>query len=168
MVPGPGDEIAAGRGLRASDADRDQAVDVLTDAFVQGRLVKDEFDLRVGRVLAARTLADLAILTAGIPAGPTPQGPVPASAAGVPIRRRGAPELIAIARMVRTRRRLVFLGTGLLLLFGGLALASTVAFISGMLVVAATAPPALPCAPEAATVRTWLWLHRRRAGHPSG
>ncbi len=38
-------------------------------AFVQGRLAKDEFDVRVARVLAARTYADLNALTAGIPAG---------------------------------------------------------------------------------------------------
>ena len=44
-------------------------IDVLKAAFVQGRLAKDEFDLRVGQVLASRTYADLAVLTADIPAG---------------------------------------------------------------------------------------------------
>ena len=53
--------------LRTSHADREQAIDVLKAAFVQGRLTKDEFDLRVGRVLASRTYADLAALTADIP-----------------------------------------------------------------------------------------------------
>jgi len=43
MTTGPGDDIAAGRGrLRASDADREQVIDVLKAAFVQGRLTKDE------------------------------------------------------------------------------------------------------------------------------
>ena len=37
-------------------------------AFVQGRLAKDEFDQRIGRVFASRTYADLAYLTADIPA----------------------------------------------------------------------------------------------------
>jgi DUF1707 SHOCT-like domain len=47
---------AGGRSyLRASHADREQVIDVLKAAFVQGRLAKDEFDLRVGRVLASRT-----------------------------------------------------------------------------------------------------------------
>ena len=68
---GPGDEIAAGAGgrspLRASHADREQVIDALKAAFVQGRLDKDEFDLRVGQVLAA--YADLDVLTADIPAG---------------------------------------------------------------------------------------------------
>jgi hypothetical protein len=53
--------------LRTSHADREQAIDVLKAAFVQGRLTKDEFSLRVGRVLASRTYADLGALTADIP-----------------------------------------------------------------------------------------------------
>jgi hypothetical protein len=71
MATGPGDGLeAAGRGhLRASHADREQVVGVLKVAFVQGRLTKDELDLRVGQVLAARTYADLAAVTADIPAG---------------------------------------------------------------------------------------------------
>ena len=73
-MPGPGDEIAAGAGgrahMRASHADREQVIDMLKAAFVQGRLAKDEFDLRVGRVLASRTYADLGAVTADIPAGP--------------------------------------------------------------------------------------------------
>jgi hypothetical protein len=71
-MAGPGDEIAAGAGshgrLRASHADREQAIEVLKTAFVQGRLDRDEFDLRVGQALASRTYADLAALTADIPA----------------------------------------------------------------------------------------------------
>jgi DUF1707 SHOCT-like domain len=69
-MAGPGDEMAAGTGgrgrLRASHADREQVIEVLKAAFVQGRLDRDEFELRVGRVLASRTYADLAALTAGI------------------------------------------------------------------------------------------------------
>jgi hypothetical protein len=60
----------AGRGrLRASHADREHVVDVLKAAFVQGRLTKDEFDVRVGQTFASRTYAELAALTADIPAG---------------------------------------------------------------------------------------------------
>ena len=74
MVTGPGDEMhagAAGRGrMRASYADREQAIEVLKAAFVQDRLTKDELDARAGRALAARTCADLAALTADIPAEP--------------------------------------------------------------------------------------------------
>jgi Domain of unknown function (DUF1707) len=60
----------AGRGrLRASHSDREHVVDVLKAAFVQGRLTKDEFDMRVGQTFASRTYAELAVLTADIPAG---------------------------------------------------------------------------------------------------
>ncbi len=60
----------AGRGrLRAAHADRDQVIDVLKAGFVQGRLTKDEFDARVSKTSASRTYADLAVITADIPAG---------------------------------------------------------------------------------------------------
>lgn len=69
----PGDEIAARAGdggrLRAQHADRDQVIGTLKAAFVQGLLDKDEFDLRVGQTFASRTYADLAAVTADIPAG---------------------------------------------------------------------------------------------------
>jgi uncharacterized protein DUF1707 len=67
-MAGPGDEVAAGYGpLRASHADREQVIDVLKVAFAQGRLDRDEFDLRADQALAARTYADLAVLTDDIP-----------------------------------------------------------------------------------------------------
>ena len=68
MTAGREDGTAGAQGqLRTSRADREQAIDVLKAAFVQGRLAKDEFDLRVGRVLTSRTYADLAALTADVP-----------------------------------------------------------------------------------------------------
>jgi hypothetical protein len=84
-----GDEMAAraadGGRLRASHADRDQVIGTLKAAFVQGRLDKDEFDLRVGQALASRTYAELAAVTADIPAGPdSAQPPEPARAQGRP------------------------------------------------------------------------------------
>lgn len=72
MTTGPGYEMptGAGRGhLRASHADREHVIDVLKAAFVAGRLTKDELEARVGHTLAARTFADLAALTADVPAG---------------------------------------------------------------------------------------------------
>src|SRR5215469_4794012 len=61
--------VAAGHGhLRASHADRDHVIDTLKAAFVQGRLTKDELDLRVSQTLTSRTYADLATLTADLPA----------------------------------------------------------------------------------------------------
>src|SRR6516162_9524519 len=71
MAEPPGQMPAvAGHGhLRASHADREHVIGTLQAAFVQGRLGRDEFDLRVGQALASRTYADLAALTADLPAG---------------------------------------------------------------------------------------------------
>ena len=86
MMAGPGDEMAAGttgRGrLRASHGDRELVIDTLKAAFVQGRLSKDELDMRVGQVLASRTYADLAAVTADIPAGMAVAPPAPDRARG--------------------------------------------------------------------------------------
>jgi MFS family permease len=65
--PEPGAQ-AASAGLRASRADRERVIDLLKAAFVQGRLARDEFDARIGQVLASRTYAELAVATADIPA----------------------------------------------------------------------------------------------------
>jgi type III secretory pathway component EscV len=60
---------AAGRGrLRASHADREHVIDILKAMFVQGRVTKDQFDARVGQAFASRTYAELAAVTADIPA----------------------------------------------------------------------------------------------------
>ena len=76
MVTGPEDPAAAGGDrLRAAHADREQVIEVLKDAFVQGRLTRDELDVRAGRALAARTRGELAALTADIPGGPAAAGP---------------------------------------------------------------------------------------------
>jgi hypothetical protein len=67
---------AGGRGgLRASHADREHVIEVLKDAFVQGRLDHGQLDARVGQALASRTYAELAALTADIPAGQAPRQP---------------------------------------------------------------------------------------------
>jgi hypothetical protein len=65
--PEPGAQAAAA-GLRASRADREQVIDLLKAAFVQGRLDQDEFNARVGHVLASRTHWELAAVTFDLPA----------------------------------------------------------------------------------------------------
>ena len=80
MMIGPEGKITAGTagrgGMRTSRAEREHAIEVLKVAFVQGRLTKDEFDLRAGQALTARTCAELAALTADIPAGLTEAQPL--------------------------------------------------------------------------------------------
>jgi len=65
--PEPGAPAAAA-GMRASHADRERVIDLLKAAFVQGRLMRDEFDARVGQALASRTYGELAAVAADIPA----------------------------------------------------------------------------------------------------
>ena len=76
MMTGPGDEVAAATGrpgyLRASHAERERVIDTVKAAFVQGQLTIGELDARVGQALAARTHAELAAVTAGIPRGVGP------------------------------------------------------------------------------------------------
>lgn len=68
-----GDQTAARAGalgrLRATHFDRVQVIGTLKAAFVQGRLTEDEYNARVEQASASRTHADLAALTADIPAG---------------------------------------------------------------------------------------------------
>jgi hypothetical protein len=54
--------------LRASDADREQVIDTLKAAFVQGWLTRDQLGVRAGQALVSRTYAELAAVTDGIPA----------------------------------------------------------------------------------------------------
>ena len=56
--------------MRASTADRDRSVDVLKASFVEGRLTKDELDLRLGQALISRFFAELMAITADLPVGP--------------------------------------------------------------------------------------------------
>lgn len=67
MRPEPGAQTAAAA-LRASRADRERVIDLLKAAFVQGRLDRDEFDVRIGQAVASRTYGELAAVTADIPA----------------------------------------------------------------------------------------------------
>jgi len=56
--------------LRAADADRDRAIEVLADAAAEGRLTQEEYCQRSETALSARTLGELAALTADIPRVP--------------------------------------------------------------------------------------------------
>jgi Domain of unknown function (DUF1707)/Cell wall-active antibiotics response 4TMS YvqF len=56
--------------VRASDADRDRAVESLAAASAEGRLSLEEYSQRSEAALLARTIGDLAGLTADLPAAP--------------------------------------------------------------------------------------------------
>ena len=63
--------------MLASDADREEVVEILTAAFVQGRLGIDELSLRAGHALASRTYAELATTIDDIPVPPFKAAPAP-------------------------------------------------------------------------------------------
>ena len=98
------DQMAVGRGrFRASDDDREQVIEDLKVAFVQGRLTRDELAERAGQALTSRTFADLAAAVADVPATrPPPKRvrgqalvPTPARApAPKAIRRRANPRVL--------------------------------------------------------------------------
>jgi hypothetical protein len=164
-MPEPRDHMSAalGRGhLRASHADREQVIGVLKAAFVQGRLGNDELNARVGHALAARTYADLAALTADLPAG--------LAAAEPPCQ----PARARAPRPVRTAAWLMCLGAVLTLVdaatvlvtLGGVRSAAVqdVDFAGGRwhTFMLAVIVPALASTPIVAGVWLWLaWANRR-------
>jgi len=100
VTSGPGDGTAsAARGhgrQRASHADREQVIEVLKTAFVQDRLTIDELDARAGRAFTARTYAELAALTADIPAEAATTAPPRLSARPTGKRARGSVTVVAL------------------------------------------------------------------------
>ena len=68
--------------IRATDDDRERAAVALADASAAGSLTFEELAERVGRAHAARTRAELAVLTADLPAA------VPPSVPAAPVRHR--------------------------------------------------------------------------------
>ena len=131
----------SGRGrLRASDADREHVVGTLKAAYVDGLVTKDEFDSRVSQTFASRTYAQLALITADLPAGlaaaPPPQRPGPAQA-NPPARANLTPGERAImatgllAALALVVALLAGGGVGGLLALGGLGSAFVSAFLIG-------------------------------------
>jgi hypothetical protein len=59
MTVGPWSGTAGGGRvqMRASAVDRDRAVEVITTAYTEGRLTKDEHDARVEQAMTASTYA---------------------------------------------------------------------------------------------------------------
>jgi hypothetical protein len=55
--------------LLASTAERDSAVEVLKAGYAEGRLTKEEYEARAEQAFTARTLGDLARVTADLPGG---------------------------------------------------------------------------------------------------
>jgi len=58
------------RPIRASDKERESVVDVLRDAYTEGRLTLEEFEERTSAAYASKTWADLRELTGDLPVEP--------------------------------------------------------------------------------------------------
>ena len=75
----PREEIAAdpagGYRLPVSSIDREQVIRTLRVAWTQGRLTEDEHDARAAQASASQSRAELAALTADLPAGLLAQRP---------------------------------------------------------------------------------------------
>lgn len=125
--------------MRAAHADREQVVDALKAAFVQGRLTQDELDARVGQALAARTYAELAALTTDLPAGPD-RAPAPApgpSPAHARPRNRSANRAVKVgAGAIGT---IILVICGIVLALGQPVAAAVLAMIFTLLTAAAAA-----------------------------
>ena len=122
---GPGDEIAPRAGghghLRASDSDRAHVIDTLKAAYVDGLVTKDEFDARISQAFASRTHAELALVTADLPAGLAPSpAPAPGNAPSDVNVRPGERAITATA---------VFAGLALLISVSAGPFASPAAFL---------------------------------------
>jgi hypothetical protein len=133
-MAGSGDEMAGAGGhrhLRVSHADREQVIHVLKAAFVQGRLAKDEFDLRIGQALASRTYVELTALTADVPAGPTrARPPEPArESKGVP-----APKTVARVTAAGAGASMALIGAELIVNGGNPVVGLLVVGLTGSLV----------------------------------
>lgn len=119
MTAGPGERGAAdatGRGhLRACDADREQVIETLKAAFVQGWLTREQLGVRAGQALVSRTYAELAAATQGIPARPA----APAGPPALPVGRVRKPVSTKVAAWVACVIIPAALGAAFLTYYGG-------------------------------------------------
>src|SRR3954451_22564004 len=89
--------------VRASDAERDAAVDQLRDAAAEGRLTLEELTDRIEAAFAAEMRSDLKALTADLPASPRVAVALPsAGVRGVGDVRRSGPWTLPAESSFRT------------------------------------------------------------------
>ena len=137
MTARAGDENAPGRGhLRAADADREQVIDALKVAFAGGRLTKDKFDAGVSQALTSRTYAELAAVTADIPARPAgtqSRGRDSAASVTPPVLAGPMTQGSSIARTMRARRWSGVLVAALVVMILGVTLVPSEPWLAAIL-----------------------------------
>lgn len=118
----------AGGNLRASDADRDQVATLLSTAYAEGRLSREEHDERIDQLMAAKTFDDLLPITRDLViVGPPAPVATPQSSSRFAIETTGqnpeSDKMIAIfGGVTRKGRWRVRKNTHALALFGGMDL----------------------------------------------
>jgi hypothetical protein len=133
-MTGPDEGGMASRGhLRAAQADREQTITVLKAAYAQGRLTKDELEARASQAFASRTYAELATLTADLPAESPAAGSAAAGSAATGFAAAGPP------RGSPARTMAIAAGRAGVCILAAVALAES-AFLTGnfLLIVAAS------------------------------
>lgn len=109
--------------LRASDADREAAVERLRRAAIEGRVDSDELEERLADVYAARWTADLERLTADVTPPPQPYpAPMPAPYL-VPYQAPSRTNGLAVASCIAGLIWFFWLGSIAAVVFGHVALA---------------------------------------------
>jgi Domain of unknown function (DUF1707) len=81
--------MATDRAMRASDQDRESAAELLREAYVAGRLSREELDERAAAAYSAATWGELHDLTADLPP-PPPRTCLPSDMVPSPHRPRSA------------------------------------------------------------------------------
>ncbi len=118
----------AGGNLRASDADRDQVATLLSTAYAEGRLSREEHDERIDQLMAAKTFDDLIPITRDLViVGPRAPDTTPQSSSRFAVDTTGqnpdSDKMIAIfGGVTRKGRWRVRKNTHALALFGGMDL----------------------------------------------
>jgi hypothetical protein len=147
VATGPWDQGSAR--FLASDADRERTVDVLKTAFVYGALTRDELTHRTGRALTARTYAELAASTAGLPPGAA-RPPAARTAPPRRVSKRGVSKRRVSKKAVAWSAGAVVLpltlGVAFLSYYGGFLVMMLFAFIGAVLSSKPPAPPRPPLA----------------------
>ena len=85
--------------LRASDLDRERVIEILKEAFTEGRLDDDEISERIMHARAARTYGQLGALTADIPLASSSVAPSQASSERPPKARARWTEALAVTSL---------------------------------------------------------------------
>jgi hypothetical protein len=88
--------MATERWIRASDQDRESAVELLGEAYAAGRLNREELDERAAAAYSAKTWGELRDLTADLPPSAAWTGPPPGMVASRGEPRNANRHLIAL------------------------------------------------------------------------